>query len=962
MRRFLVVGIALLLAAFVGAQEYDTLFFDGFESGDLGEWQEAIAPVQWHITSGSHAIDGNSWWSGNEDMGGYSDYWMHLLVTPEIELPASPDGNLTLSASVDISVEGPPDSPVALPLGEGETLWVDGWDGCQVRITTDGGETWHILEPEGGYPYHMMYGFLINEGDTSVAAGWGGTFSGDVTFDLSDYTGQTVQIAFVMASDVSWNTADDPSLFGFVVDDIEVADASTSYFLEDADDHTTEMDTINMSFAPPLPVVTDVEAYEGTYSMFAQNDYNMVYAVVTPPVHLPDDFLGTVSYRIYRDAPDYDGDGDSYLEDYYLVFVSTDGGLSWNRLIYDWYHEGSDPEWALCEHTEGYNATWEAGLDLYDYRGEDVMIKFLFLFDDNDDGGAGTGFYVDNIAIYGVHGFNHDAGIAEIVTGPVNLGEPVVLNFGVMGYGVETATPRAHYAIYDSATGTEIASDDLGLTSVGLFEEKFLSTTWTPDAPGTYNIVAWTTYPLDEDNSNDTAMITLHIEENLWELGYDDGVPDTYSIIIDTTVYGPFMVFLNGLGDTIDTYQDGIAVQFDSPFENAHLVSLSFRGVGRGNVAFKIFEYNETDGVSGFPDAEFEFTLPDDFPVTAEHSQWITFPVEEDYILPEQFAILVCAADEESWVNVSADRDATEFRTYLSEYDPTFGFYTHNPQNMFVPYIDSVGAMIRCVVSGEAPSPAPVVLGTEPTEGSYTACADQTITFWVSSDLDPSSVVLNVNGATYTSSSPEVSVNPDMFGGDSAWAVVFTPSEDFTDGETVTAELSEFTDAAGNPGRPVTVEFYVDLTPPQITSVSPAEGESTSVTPTIEVTIEETGSGVDASSLRFEINGEEVTPDVSFTGTGAIASYTPTTPFGFSEEVTVRVIGLQDSPDYCEPNVAAEYEWSFVTPPPAPVVLGTEPTEGSYTACADQTITFWVSSDLDPSSVVLNVNGATYTS
>ena len=68
------------------------------------------------------------------------------------------------------------------------------------------------------------------------------------------------------------------------------------------------------------------------------------------------------------------------------------------------------------------------------------------------DGGAGTGFYVDNVAIYGVHGFNHDAGIAEIVTGPVNLGEPVVLNFGVMGYGVETATPRLHYAIYDSAT------------------------------------------------------------------------------------------------------------------------------------------------------------------------------------------------------------------------------------------------------------------------------------------------------------------------------------------------------------------------------------------------------------------------------------------------------------------------------------------------------------------------------
>ncbi len=721
MKRLVVFGLAVLLTAFVGAQEFDTLFFDGFESGDLSAWGTGLIPVQWHITSGSHAIEGNSWWSGNEDLGGYGDYWMHLLVTPDIELPASPSGNLVLSASVNIGVEEPPTSPTDV----GGGLLVDGWDGAQVRITTDGGTTWHLLEPEGGYPCHMMFGFIVNEGDTTLAAGWGGSFSGDVTFDLSEYAGQTVKIAFVMASDVSYSTSDDPSLFGFVVDNIEVSDDADTYFQENADDHTNPMDTINMSVSAPQPTVTDVRAYEGTYSCFAQNVYSAVYELVTPTIHIPDGFLGSLSFAVYRDAPDWEGpDSDTYIDDLYLIYISTDNGFTWQRVAADWYHEDIDPTWVECTSNSDLQYIEGDGLNLYDFMGQDIKIKFLFVFDDNNDGGAGTGFYLDNVAVTGFYGSTNDAGIKEITTGPVRPDGPITLTFGVYGYGVETATPRVHYAVYDSATGTEITSDDLGLAAVGLFEEKFVSATWTPDGPGTYNIVAWTTYALDEDNSNDTAMITLHINDNLWELGYDDGAPDTYSVVTSTDTYGPFIYFINGLGDTIETYQDGISVLFDSPFSDAVLTALSFRGVGAGNVAFKIFDYNETDGIGGYPIAEYEFALPEDFPTDLEgYGAWVTFPVTDSFELPEQFAVLVCAADSASWVYVGADRDASEFRSYFSEYDPTFGFYTHVSQDMFVPYIDSVGAMIRCTVARPAgieekdvaALPAsPVLLGNTP--------------------------------------------------------------------------------------------------------------------------------------------------------------------------------------------------------------------------------------------------------
>ncbi|RMH71782.1 MAG: T9SS C-terminal target domain-containing protein [Gemmatimonadetes bacterium] len=65
------------------------------------------------------------------------------------------------------------------------------WDGGNVQISTDGGNTWDIVIPEGGYPDESVVGLGAQPGYTGVSDGWQ-----QARFNLSDYAGEWVQIRF----------------------------------------------------------------------------------------------------------------------------------------------------------------------------------------------------------------------------------------------------------------------------------------------------------------------------------------------------------------------------------------------------------------------------------------------------------------------------------------------------------------------------------------------------------------------------------------------------------------------------------------------------------------------------------------------------------------------------------------------------------------------------------------------
>jgi len=88
------------------------------------------------------------------------------------------------------------------------------YDGGNVKISTDGGSTWTLITPDGGYDGLLSSDFENPIGGEEAFYGSNGLWQME-TFDLSAYADQTVQVKFDYGSDNSVITG-----FGWYIDDI----------------------------------------------------------------------------------------------------------------------------------------------------------------------------------------------------------------------------------------------------------------------------------------------------------------------------------------------------------------------------------------------------------------------------------------------------------------------------------------------------------------------------------------------------------------------------------------------------------------------------------------------------------------------------------------------------------------------------------------------------------------------
>ncbi len=170
-----------------------------------------IQEATWHVENGYWTMEGYTA-QGNY---GYDSQWYQVLDTPEIDLSNATQLQLRFRLSYNVEAPG------------GEPIGYDGWDGCNVRISTDGGATWEVLTSDN-HPYQKtsLYSFGYQHLEGQGIPGWVASSNGwvdTVTVNLNDYTDEFVKIRFAFASDPAYDTDDDPALFGMRVDDIEVS-------------------------------------------------------------------------------------------------------------------------------------------------------------------------------------------------------------------------------------------------------------------------------------------------------------------------------------------------------------------------------------------------------------------------------------------------------------------------------------------------------------------------------------------------------------------------------------------------------------------------------------------------------------------------------------------------------------------------------------------------------------------
>jgi len=185
-------------------------------------------PSRWHPdTRNALGGSGASWWAADPSLGtdgGYANVWYEALDTDAITLNGA---NPQLTFVHRFAVEEPGSEPAGY----------NGWDGMNVRISTNSGASWQVLAtPTPAYSKTSLYSFGFIHGEGTGVPGWVDRLNDwtQVTFNLSAFAGQTVRLRFAFASDGGLSTTDGaPDLFGWQIDNLVVSSSAGILFSND---------------------------------------------------------------------------------------------------------------------------------------------------------------------------------------------------------------------------------------------------------------------------------------------------------------------------------------------------------------------------------------------------------------------------------------------------------------------------------------------------------------------------------------------------------------------------------------------------------------------------------------------------------------------------------------------------------------------------------------------------------
>ena len=122
------------------------------------------------------------------------------------------------------------------------------YDGGNVQISTDDGENWEIIYPDGGYPADSVTGLDSEPGYYGNSDGWV-----QASFDLSNFSGEDVRFRFRFGSDSVVDTYE-----GWYFDDVQLRDNTGSIFSDDMESGMGNWDSAPQTFNLSL-------YYEGDY-------------------------------------------------------------------------------------------------------------------------------------------------------------------------------------------------------------------------------------------------------------------------------------------------------------------------------------------------------------------------------------------------------------------------------------------------------------------------------------------------------------------------------------------------------------------------------------------------------------------------------------------------------------------------------------------------------------------------
>ena len=512
----------------------DSVYYEyGFEDGWSG-WTtvDLTDPgLTWHSTD-AHAIDGRSFWVGKDELGGYDDHWLQYLVTPSLNLAGRQ--NLRLTFNVLWAVEDPQNGA---PDTSGITAGYDAWDGCNVWISTNNGESWQVIRPtRPAYNYQSLFSFGYEWRMGTNIPGWCGFSNGAqaAEFDLSRFAQNNVKIRWAFCTDPAWNTADDENAIGTVVDNLVVRDGN-GVIWQNNGDALGDMTRAQGPVSGDHWELTEDDAHAGEFSARCPIEANLSNALVSPAIEIPAGGWYTYfDFWVRADARRSDSNGDNALDDFFEVQVSTDG-LAWERIIYDYGRQDAngdlDPAWVDRFHYYGPDTTfridypeWKRKLNLTQFAGQEIYLRWRVQTDDDVDGNQGSGIYIDDPRIMISERRENDVSIEWTwLKYPNAMGFTTPGRLAVSNLGMADQQRVTKYYQLDTNAPVAIVPWE-GLAADSTKEYGFSITPNRILYADSTTVKVYVNAAADSTNGNDTITIknVVFYPANIWRLGYDN--------------------------------------------------------------------------------------------------------------------------------------------------------------------------------------------------------------------------------------------------------------------------------------------------------------------------------------------------------------------------------------------------------------------------------------------------------
>jgi|GEM_PF-1216820 len=570
------------------ALQIDTLLHFTAESGGVASWADMIQTTEWDTVDNTLDLVAGYWHRDtfNAISGSYSLWWGDPAVGPNggylserieyIDVPA---------IAIDAG-----DAPfliykqyVRCEEAHGFGIF-EGWDGYNVRVDTTDDETnyfevapykvaadssyythppdpsneWNILrawerwgQQFGPYvaPYDQWIGGYACDG-----TGQGGTETiVSKIYDLRPFAGQTVNISFAGATDWGYDTLDDSTLFGYIIDDVLIVDGLDSAALANLPDPLggdtlffEDFEAADPGWNTRVPGVPTGNwwwlasgGHTGIYKAFCSDPFSGEYPencdnAIRSPKLASDQFnanMAELDLHWYLTA--YTADDHSSAYNQYRVY---DGGEwdQWRQIsvlthptatsyVYslggvttgDWWNtdQWSDFMHNMTPLVTDTTMTWDS-----------LQVQIGFSSDAGWDTTGYTGLSVDDVTLSGRIGAPYDIGVSALKVPSPNANdvEVVVDSVAITNYGFNVASSgvyQVYMAVLDT-NRTAVFGPTQVLDFLNAPNVEPLETVMAPLDPTVakftlteemaYDIKAWTFWASDTSDYNDTLKIEEH--------------------------------------------------------------------------------------------------------------------------------------------------------------------------------------------------------------------------------------------------------------------------------------------------------------------------------------------------------------------------------------------------------------------------------------------------------------------